>query len=58
MGQLNLKLNLKLIDSNEIVLVDNQSTLNINGLDYFGNESGNVIESYLYGNVYGKATVR
>lgn len=58
-GPAKLKIkNLKLTDSNEIFLVDNQSTLNINGLDYFGNESGNVIESYLYGNVYGKATVR
>lgn len=45
-------------NSNEIYLVDDSSKLKIEGKLYEGNEKGSVIESYLYGNKYGRATVR
>ena len=44
--------------SNEVYLVDNVSKLTIDGVNYEGNFSGEFIESSLYGNDYGRATVR
>ena len=49
---------IKLINSKSEFLVDNRSFLKVNGVEYKGTKSGRVIESYLYGNVYGKATSR
>ena len=49
---------MELINSNNEFLVDNRSLLKVNGVEYEGTESGDVIESYLYGNLYGKATER
>ena len=45
-------------NSNEIYLVDDASKLKIEGKLFEGSEKGSVIESYLYGNKYGRATVR
>jgi len=45
-------------NSEETYLVDNKSNLIINDKIYKGTESGEIIESYLYGNIYGKSTVR
>ena len=55
------KLNIKNfnIKSNDLnYLVDNKSQLIIDGITYLGTEPGKVIESYLYGNIYGKSTNR
>ena len=49
---------IKLINSNNEFLVDNRSSLKVNDVQYKGTKSGSEIESYLYGNVYGKATSR
>ena len=56
-ANLNIK-KINLENSKKIYLVDDKSKLTIDGVTYAGNESGEVIESYLYGNKYGKATVR
>ena len=56
-AKLNIK-NFSLNDSKKIYLVDDKSKLIIDGVNYTGTESGAVIESYLYGNKYGKATIR
>ena len=56
-AKLNLE-NFTLKESKNIYLVDDRSELTINGESIFGTESGSVIESYLYGNKYGKATTR
>ena len=56
-AKLNLK-NFTLKESKNIYLVDDRSELIINGESIFGTETGSVIESYLYGNEYGKATIR
>lgn len=50
--------NFNIKNSNENYLVDDRSQLIIDGKIYTGTESGKVIESYLYGNIYGKATTR
>ena len=39
-------------------LVDDVSNLIIDGENFRGYETGDKIESYLYGNEYGKATIR
>jgi hypothetical protein len=49
---------MKLTKSNEVFLVDEKSFLEISGKRIKGKESGTKIESYLYGNIYGRATVR
>ncbi len=49
---------MKLTNSKNEFLVDDRSVLKVNGVEYKGTKSGSVIESYLYGNVYGKATAR
>ena len=49
---------IKLVNSKSEFLVDNKSLLKVNGKEYKGTKSGSKIESYLYGNVYGKATSR
>ena len=56
-AKLNLE-NFILKESKNIYLVDDRSELTINGESIYGTESGSVIESYLYGNKYGKATTR
>ena len=56
-AKLNIK-NFNLNDSKKIYLVDDKSKLIIDGVNYTGSEPGAVIESYLYGNKYGKATIR
>ena len=56
-AKLNLE-NFTLKESKNIYLVDDRSELTINGESIYGTESGSVIESYLYGNKYGKATTR
>ena len=58
-GPASLKINsIKLNKSNEVFLVDKKSFLEISGKKINGTESGMKIESYLYGNVYGRATIR
>tara|TARA_B100002052_G_C15880717_1_gene599098 strand:+ start:13 stop:2622 length:2610 start_codon:yes stop_codon:yes gene_type:complete len=55
------KLNIKefsIKESEKLYLVDDRSELVINGENFKGTEPGSVIESYLYGNKYGKATIR
>ena len=49
---------LKLNSTKKLFLVDNKSKLKINNIDYYGKESGSVVESYMYGNIYGKASIR
>ncbi len=56
-AKLNIE-NFILKDSEKIYLVDDKSELTINGKQIYGTEKGSVIESYLYGNIYGKATIR
>lgn len=56
-ASLNAK-NLKLQNSNKIFLVDNLSELTIENRRILGQFSGKEIESKLYGNEYGKATLR
>ena len=56
-AKLNIK-NLNLKSGDLKYLVDNKSQLVIDGTTYLGTESGKVIESYLYGNLYGKSTNR
>jgi len=56
-AKLNLE-NFTLKESKNIYLVDDKSELIINGESIYGTEPGSVIESYLYGNKYGKATIR
>ena len=50
--------NLNLSNSSNIYLVDKISKLVIEGVNYVGSLTGEVIESSLYGNKYGKATIR
>ena len=50
--------NFNISDSNDVYLVDNISKLVIEGINYEGSLSGEIIESSLYGNKYGKATIR
>ncbi len=56
-AKLNIK-NFKLEKSNNIFLVDNKSHLVVDGVKYLGTKSGEEIESYLYGNLYGRETIR
>ncbi len=49
---------MKLNKSNEVFLVDKKSYLQISGKKIKGSKSGMEIESLLYGNIYGKATIR
>ena len=56
-AKLNIK-NFKLEKSNNIFLVDKKSHLVVDGVKYLGTKSGEEIESYLYGNLYGKETIR
>ena len=50
--------NFNLKESEELYLVDDVSNLIIDGENFRGYETGEKIESYLYGNEYGKATIR
>ena len=49
---------IKLNKSNEVFLVDKKSFLQISGKKIEGRKSGMEIESLLYGNIYGRATIR
>ena len=50
--------NLNLKNSKDLFLVDNKSNLIINDKKFESNLTGSEIESQLYGNTFGKATVR
>ena len=49
---------IKLKKSNQVFLVDNKSYLEISGKRINGTQNGTKIESLLYGNIYGRATLR
>lgn len=56
-ADLNVK-NINLENSNEIFLVDKNSSLILENKKIYGTKSGEKIEKLLYGNIYGRETIR